>query len=172
MEFGDVSAARRPLIRITDKSQGGPGGAGPDHPLRPIREIANAALAGLSDNFAALYEPPRLLSHCRDARLHGRLPFCSSGLVANCPDGQVHQATGCPVARLPKHPDAIRANARLSRGGRTAFGGGAMGKPAAIKSRSPKYGTTRDNEWLLIFATTPAADACKRSEFFGAFARR
>ena len=30
-----------------------------DHPLRPIREIANAALADLSDDFAALY-PPRL----------------------------------------------------------------------------------------------------------------
>jgi transposase len=30
-----------------------------DHPLRPIREIANAALAELSEDFAALY-PPRL----------------------------------------------------------------------------------------------------------------
>ncbi len=30
-----------------------------DHPLRPIREIANAALADLSEDFAALY-PPRL----------------------------------------------------------------------------------------------------------------
>lgn len=30
-----------------------------DHPLRPIREIANAALAGLNEDFAALY-PPRL----------------------------------------------------------------------------------------------------------------
>jgi transposase len=32
---------------------------GRDHPLRPIREIANAALAALSEDFAALY-PPRL----------------------------------------------------------------------------------------------------------------
>ena len=31
----------------------------PDHPLRTIREIANAALADLSEEFAALY-PPRL----------------------------------------------------------------------------------------------------------------
>jgi transposase len=30
-----------------------------DHPLRPIREIANAALAALSEDFAALY-PPKL----------------------------------------------------------------------------------------------------------------
>lgn len=30
-----------------------------DHPLRPIREIANAALADLSEDFAALY-PPKL----------------------------------------------------------------------------------------------------------------
>jgi hypothetical protein len=30
-----------------------------DHPLRPIRQIANAALAELSEDFAALY-PPRL----------------------------------------------------------------------------------------------------------------
>ena len=30
-----------------------------DHPLRPIREIANAALAELSEDFAALY-PPKL----------------------------------------------------------------------------------------------------------------
>ena len=31
----------------------------PDHPLRSIREIANAAMADVSEDFAALY-PPRL----------------------------------------------------------------------------------------------------------------